>query len=272
MIIISIFTGLFFLLWGLFLTVTPLLRRALASLAHRTAAFRYHDYVPVLVLLIAAVGLTAATGDAFIDLAELVHANSPILQETDARVHDWVSTRRESPVTTLFFVFFTQVGSPVGLASIVLAVAVWLFMRGRYRWMAYLLLTTGVGALLNVELKRYFARARPDLAVALRKAHGYSFPSGHAMGSMVVAGALAYLAFRALPGNRSRAAAMAGALTFALAVASSRVYLGVHWTSDIFAGMSAGLIWVVAATVAYETTRRIRLIRSRRRKTAQSVR
>jgi undecaprenyl-diphosphatase len=100
----------------------------------------------------------------------------------------------------------------------------------------------------------------------LRDAHGYSFPSGHAMGSAVCFGALAYLALRAIPRWRYRAAAIAFAFTMILAISASRIYLGVHWISDVGAGIAAGLIWVIAATVAHETMRRIRMVRALRAK------
>ena len=79
-------------------------------------------------------------------------------------------------------------------------------------------------------------------------------------------GALAYLAVRTIPRWRYRAAAVAFAGTMILSISASRIYLGVHWISDVGAGICAGLIWVIAATVAYETMRRIRMVRSLRAK------
>ena len=204
-------------------------------------------------------------GDEFLDLAELVHDQSPLLQDIDRKAHLWAASER-SPGATTFFTFFTIAGTPVGLGIIVAAAAVVLARRKRFRWAAYLVFTTATGSLLVVQLKLYFARERPDLAEALRTAHGYSFPSGHAMGSTIVCGALAYLALRACETWRAKAAALAGATTFVLAVAFSRVYLGVHWISDIAAGVTAGLIWITVTTVAYEAFRRIRLIRELRRR------
>ena len=157
----------------------------------------------------------------------------------------------------------TVIGNPAGLGLIVLPVAIALAMQKRWRWVAYLLSTTVIGGLLNLQLKAWFARARPDLAEALRDAHGYSFPSGHAMGSTIVFGALAYLAFRALKHWRARAAALSFACTMIVAIAASRIYLGVHWISDIGAGIAAGSIWLAATTMAYETSRRIRRVRAR---------
>jgi membrane-associated phospholipid phosphatase len=266
----------FLVLWGAFYAALPLLRYGGARLAHRAAglsmryprvkrfathAGRFRDYLPVTLILVTGALLTAWTGDQFLDIAELVHAKSPLLQQMDANVHGWAVTRRNSGAT-LFFGIMSVVGGPVGLASILAVVAVALMIARRWRWLIYLTVTAAGGALLDLELKRFFARARPELAEALRTAHGYSFPSGHAMGSTVAFFALSYIAFRVFPQWRWKAAALALATTLVLSVALSRVYLGVHWISDVGAGIVAGLLWVTATTVAYETSRRVRLLRS----------
>jgi undecaprenyl-diphosphatase len=221
--------------------------------------------LPVVVILAAGIALTAVAGDAFLDLAESLHADSPRLHAVDRDVHDWAIDTR-TPVSTAFLTTLTIIGTPAGLGVLVVIAAVLLALRKRWRWGAYLIVTCAVGGLLNLQLKAYFARARPDLAEALRSAHGYSFPSGHAMGSTIVFGAFAYLSFRILTRWFPRAAALAFCCSMILAICASRVYLGVHWISDIGAGIAAGLIWLVAATVGYETFRRIRLVRALRRR------
>jgi membrane-associated phospholipid phosphatase len=260
-IFIAVFAAVFLLLWGLVFAIGPLLERLLARTAHRMASFRYHDYLPVIALLVAGVLITMSAGDAFLDLAERVQANAPRLHAIDKQVHDWARDER-TPGATLFLTTMTIIGTPAGLGVLLAIVTGLLLARKRRRWAAYLVITSVVGGLMNLELKRYFARERPDLAEALRRAHGYSFPSGHAMGSTIVFGALAYLAFRILKRWRHRAAAIAFAATMILSISASRIYLGVHWVSDVGAGIAAGLVWLLIATVAYETFRRIRLIRS----------
>jgi undecaprenyl-diphosphatase len=81
---------------------------------------------------------------------------------------------------------------------------------------------------------------------------------------MVVFGALAYLGLRAMPNWSSKAAALAFANAMIVAVSASRIYLGVHWISDVGAGITAGAVWVAATTAAYETLRRVRHMRSQR--------
>lgn len=264
MIFFAAFGLVFAVLWFVSLIAEPALERLLKRTAHWTAKFRYRDYVPVFVVLAAGLTATLVAGDAFEDIAELLRDGSPELRDVDQRAHTW-ARYTHTPGATRFFTTMTVIGTPVGLGLIIAAVAVPLMLRRRWRWAAYLAFTTGVGGLLNLALKSFFARERPDLAAALRHASGYSFPSGHAMGSMITFGALAYIALRVLPRWKWRAAALALAITFVLAIASSRIYLGVHWISDVGAGLAAGLIWITTTTVAYETFRRIRMIRSLRK-------
>jgi undecaprenyl-diphosphatase len=267
-----VFAAIFLILWAVVYATLPAVRhigQVLARLIQRNARAlrfvtatrnRYKSYLPVVVILFAGALLTAFAGDAFIDLAEKVHAKNLALQKADASVHDWTVTERSASATT-FFTLMTNIGSPVGLTVIVVAVAVILAIRRRWRWFLYLVLTVVGGSLLNFELKRYFARARPDIAEMLRRANGYSFPSGHAMSSAVVFGALAYLAFRAIRSWPAKTAVIAFLYTLIAAIALSRVYLGVHWISDVLAGFTAGTVWVTTTTVGFETLRRIRGVR-----------
>jgi undecaprenyl-diphosphatase len=237
-------------------------RSALASRIVSTTRQRYSNYLPVAAIVIVGALFTIWAGDAFIDLAERVHTNSRALAAADTSVHDWAVRERTSGAT-LFFVAMTYIGGPVGVAAELTIVAIGLAVRRRWRWVIYLIVTAGGGGLLNLELKHYFARARPDVAEMLRRANGYSFPSGHAMGSAVAYGALAYLAFRAIRSWPRKTAVIAFLYTLIAAVALSRVYLGVHWISDVLAGVTIGTVWVTVTTVAYETMRRIRHVRRR---------
>lgn len=264
------FLLLFLVLWALFYATLPLLERLLGRAAHWTTKFRYRDYLPVVLILAAGIGAALAAGDAFLDLAELVQSQSPELHRIDGETHRWARTAY-SGGSTLFFTAMTLIGTPVGLGLLIAIVLTLLLVRKRWRWAGYLLFTTVIGGLLNLQLKAYFARARPDLAEALRHASGYSFPSGHAMGSTITFLALNYLAFRIVPRWRWRAAAIAFGVSMIAAIASSRIYLGVHWISDIAAGIAAGVIWVAFTTVAYEAFRRIRMIRALRAKRGQDA-
>lgn len=104
-------------------------------------------------------------------------------------------------------------------------------------------------ALLNVAAKHAFARARPALWPSLAPETSYSFPSGHAMGSMTLALVVVLLCwYRRTPGGRPlRWPVAVAAAAFVLAVGLSRVYLGVHYPSDILAGWAAASVWTVGA-------------------------
>jgi undecaprenyl-diphosphatase len=103
-------------------------------------------------------------------------------------------------------------------------------------------LATGGSALLNVAAKHAFARARPDLWLSIAPETTYSFPSGHAMGSMTLGAVAVLLAWR----TRWRWPVLAASAVGVLLVGLSRVYLGVHYPSDILAGWAAALAWAVA--------------------------
>ena len=262
------FIVVFAILWTALYAALPAVRylgRRLPRLVARSARIdelvaKHREWLPIAVILVAGALLTVWAGDEFLDLAERVREHAPKLQTIDTGVHDWAVSHR-SPSDTLFFVVLSTVGSPPGVAAITAVAAITLAFFRRWRWIAYLAVTNAGAYLLDENLKRFFARARPAMAEALRAAHGYSFPSGHALGSTIGFGALAYLAYRAAKSWPAAAAALAFAVTLIVSVAVSRVYLGVHWISDVAAGITAGLVWLTSATVAYETLRRIRRLR-----------
>ena len=277
------FLLVFLIVWAVLYSLRPLIRRshvlfapALTRAMVRWGVIsrfsdRFKAYGPIAAILLGGAVLTAFAGDQFLDLAELVHARSAVLQTADTRITQWAIAHRSADFTD-FFVVMTTIGGPAGVIVIAAIVSAVLFVKRRFRWLLYLAVTAGGGGLLNMELKRYFARARPEIAEMLRRANGYSFPSGHAMGSTVVFGALSYIAFRAFPQWRWKTAALAFAITLILAVAVSRVYLGVHWISDVAAGVACGAIWVGVTTMAYETLRRVRRLRAQRLVSRSSMR
>ncbi|HYC60437.1 MAG TPA: serine hydrolase [Thermoanaerobaculia bacterium] len=229
-----------------------------------------HAYLPTIALLAAGITITLMLGEDFVELAVLMRQESPLVLDVDQSIYRWAASMRSAPATQ-FFLAFTHLGGPTGLAILSLAVAALLWLRNNRRHAIYVVFTGGASGLINLGLKALFERARPDLAEALRQAHGYSFPSGHAMGSMVVLGALAYVVLHFRWQWRMRALLASLLLASVVAIGISRVYLGVHWISDIAAGYAAGLMWLVIATLAFDAFWRVRQIRAKRSTAALTV-
>lgn len=128
-------------------------------------------------------------------------------------------------------------------------IAVVLWRRGRRRVVAWLVATMAVGGLLVPLLKQVVARARPEFDEPLATASGYSFPSGHALNSMLFAGVIVVLAHAY---TRGRLVVWLAALVIVLVTAVDRVGLGVHYASDVLAGWVVGLATVIAMTAAFQ--------------------
>jgi undecaprenyl-diphosphatase len=234
--------------------------RFLGSRAGRWAASHagpFGVWAPMALVLVIG-GLAAiGAGTLFVELAEEVRRTSSVVVRADLAIHARLGQGRQ-PALTMLLGAATLVGGTAGLVALVAVVAAVLLLRRSRASAAFLVAIAGAGALLNVVLKLIFARARPDLASAIAVAQGYSFPSGHAMGSFITFGALAYLLLRQAWPWAARSAGLALAMTAVLLVGLSRVYLGVHWASDIAGGWSAGAAWLVSGVTAFEMLLRYR--------------
>ena len=273
MIALLCFGAVFLALWGTTHAFFPPLMRSVRSGVGRLARWlrgrsrlgplfgrleTWRSYLPLVIALAIGTLIIVWTADAFTDIAAALKDRNPTVQRIDAAVHEWFGSRR-TPFTSALFVAITTVGGTVGMGALVATVLAVLMARRRFRWAAYLAITSVGGALLNQLLKFHYLRERPDLKAAVLGARGYSFPSGHAMSGTIILGALAYLAARSIREWKNKSAALAALATLAFAIGISRVYLGVHWTSDVGAGFAAGLLWVTATTTGYELFRQYRI-------------
>ncbi|MBV8201540.1 MAG: phosphatase PAP2 family protein [Acidobacteria bacterium] len=220
-------------------------------------------YAPLL-LVLGSGGIAAfVAGEAFVEIAERFRLTTSLVYRADRAVNAAVAGARVPGLTALLDAA-TLAGSPPAMSLAAAVTAAVLLLRGRRAAAAFIAVTGAGGALLNLGLKAIFERVRPPAAAAIAAAQGYSFPSGHAMGSLVVLGSIAYLALRLAASWRLKSALLAALATLVLLVGLSRVYLGVHWISDIAGGWCAGAVWLATAIVALETYLRMRQLDSER--------
>ena len=139
-----------------------------------------------------------------------------------------------------FFVVVSKIGYE-GVIALDIGVVLLLLALRHWRGSTFAALSFCGSALLNLGAKQFFQRDRPTLWESISPEDTFSFPSGHAMGSMTLAAATVLLAWP----TRWRWPALALAAAFVVLVGYSRVYLGVHFPSDILAGWMAAMAWVV---------------------------
>jgi len=147
-----------------------------------------------------------------------------------------------TPGIDWFFVTMSKLGYQWGVIPVDVAITAWLVWKRRYRDALFFVLAVVGSLLVNMGAKAHYTRFRPELWESIAPEHSYSFPSGHAMGSASLATAVALLAWP----TRWRWWVTVPALVFMLLVGMARVYLGVHYPSDIAAGWSAACAWVLA--------------------------
>lgn len=178
------------------------------------------------------------------------------LNQLDMLFSDTV--RSTVSMTTLrVFALLTHFGDPITLALLAAVVAAILLQR-RQLWLcaAWLLALAG-NALLGTLVKNIFERARPVHDHGLAVANGWSFPSGHSSGAVVAFGMLAYLIARFLPERLAgwRLPVLMAAAALAFTVGCSRVFLQVHYVSDVLAGFAVGTVWLAVGVSAVEVGR-----------------
>lgn len=139
------------------------------------------------------------------------------------------------------FVFFSHIGYAWGVVPADIALVLLLTLRRHFREALFAGIALAGSGLLNLAAKQFFARDRPSLWESIAPESTYSFPSGHAMGSMTLAMVLMLLAWP----TRWRVPMLAAMAVFVAMVGLSRVYLGVHYPSDILAGWMAAMVWAV---------------------------
>jgi undecaprenyl-diphosphatase len=155
---------------------------------------------------------------------------------------------------------FTSLGGTPVLTLITALSAGYLLVARRAATACFLILAIAGGALTSTSLKLLFARARPDLVHHLVDVTNASFPSGHAMNSAITYLTLGALLAQAADTRSIRVYLIAVAILLTLTIGFSRVYLGVHWPSDVLAGWCVGGVWAILCSLVAQALGRHRVI------------
>lgn len=174
----------------------------------------------------------------FVELVDEVREGEPFVFDEPILlfVHDLAAAGLDR-----LFLLFSALGYQWGVVPFDLALVAVLALKRRAREGLFAGLALAGSALLNIATKQIFARERPSLWESIAPETTFSFPSGHAMGSMTLAWVLLLLVWR----TRWRWPVAITAATFTWLVGLSRIYLGVHYPSDILAGWTAASVWAV---------------------------
>jgi membrane-associated phospholipid phosphatase len=179
--------------------------------------------------------LQAGVVDAVADPNGISAADPPVLR--------WMVEHR-SPAATAFFQVVAAAGGTAGMAVLATVAAGVLVVRRRIRDAAVVAVAATVSELLVDLLKNSYARPRPPAPTRLGPETNYSLPSGHALGSIVVLGIISAVVVLVVRGAADRAVVVSIAALAVVAIGLSRLYLGVHWLTDVLDGWLVGGTWL----------------------------
>ncbi|MDF2716754.1 MAG: phospholipid phosphatase [Paenibacillus sp.] len=205
------------------------------------------DPISKRVTRVLAVSLICAIG--FACIAIMIGANK--IAAFDSRWIAFIQGLENEPLTKVLK-FFTWIGTGLPVAAISLLAAIFLYtVLGHRRELVLLMVVVGGTWLLNYMLKLLFHRDRPTI-YRIAEANGFSFPSGHSMVAFSLYGIIAYLLWTHIPLRAGRVALIAASSLFILTIGISRIYLGVHYPSDVIGGYLASGCWMFALIWLYD--------------------
>ncbi|WP_010274105.1 phosphatase PAP2 family protein [Paenibacillus senegalensis] len=172
----------------------------------------------------------------FLILAHGVQTNAVL--EIDTRLMKWARSITHPGLTDIML-FITWLGDIEVLTAIAITVIAILLLKRHWLESVYFCCTAALTPIFNSGLKNWLKRERPDVERIIEAA-GFSFPSGHTMGAIVIYGMIGWLIGRQLASSPRRWAVGAAAVLLIALIGYSRIYLGVHYPSDIMAGLAAG--------------------------------
>ena len=210
-------------------------------------------------------GLVVAGGLwGFEELMEVARATTPHAFDTEILLAFRHAGQPDSPIGPLWLQGamrdVTALGSTVVLMLITTATIIYMLLIRKPSTALFVLAAVASGQALSTLLKHEVDRPRPDLVSHLVNETSLSFPSGHAMLSAVTYLTLGSLAARFLPDRRTKIFVFSLAVLITVLVGTSRVYLGVHWPSDVLAGWCAGFAWAMLCWLAARLLQRRKVV------------
>lgn len=220
------------------------LRSFLASKFHK-----YHVTLPYLIIFTISLLLVVGGINLFIELTDELKTEA--LSKYDQQITDYIISFR-TPALTNFFIFVTKVGDFYGyLVVLIGSVLVSIFIFKKWKYVFQITLVLLLSSVSNLILKRFIDRARPGIE-HLVSVETLSYPSGHAMSAMAFYGFIMYLFYRFKINLFLKITMMLFLFLLILSIGISRIYLGVHFPSDIAGGFIAGFIWVAFCVILFD--------------------
>ena len=229
------------------------LRQFLAARLSPEGEFGLHLTVGLILILLA--------GMAFGEIAEDV-VEGDTITVIDVQLAHWFRARATEGFTRAML-FITHWNGITGTGVMTATLAAWFAWRKAYYWLIVLVSAVPGGMLLNLVLKHIFRRQRPSLEDPLMTLATYSFPSGHTVAATLFYGVLACFLVRRIRAWPRRALVVGAACLMVMLVALSRMYLGVHYLSDVMAASAEGAAWLAVCVTAVATLHRRRLARGK---------
>lgn len=223
------------------------MRQTLFEFIKKFAHFLKHTFrkdnpkLPYIITVLAALIIVIAGINIFIELTEVLKED--VLAQYDQQISDYIVSYRTVPLTN-YFIFITHLGDLYGyLIMLAIAIIATVLYFKNWKYILQTIFVLMLASISNVVLKRLVDRARPGVE-HLVVVETLSYPSGHAMAAMAFYGFIIYLTYRFEMNSLLKYSAILLLTLVILSIGISRIYLGVHFPSDIAGGYIAGLIWV----------------------------
>lgn len=217
---------------------------ALKSIVEKTRAYlsgRNNEKLPYVTTTLVAFIIVVGGINLFVELTASV--KQEMMGRFDEQATDFFLSFR-NPALTDYFVFVTDVGDVEGyLVMLVISIVLTFLVFKKWKYVAQIFVVLILATLSNMMLKRFIDRARPEIE-HLVTVKTLSYPSGHAMSSMAFYGFLIYLVYKVKIRKVWKVLLFIALISLILSIGISRIYLGVHFPSDVLGGWVAGMIWV----------------------------